>query len=477
MNAKLARCLIGGLCMVLACHAAYASNLSDMLRDPLLARPPALDRSAPLPGDERAVSCPVAVDFEKPLSLLDAVDFGICNNLHIRAAWAAIKLQAASVGEARAAYLPNASISASRLHTRTQYPGAPEANTLANGPTLNTGVTWRLFDAGARDANRAVANYALEAALANHEATMQKAMSDVIGAYFDAQAADAALAARTESTALAQGARDAAQRRLERGVAAQNDVLQAATALANAKLAEHRARAADQAARAALLYVLGGAPSLTLRLPEIRYTGRRDLVDDLRHWMDQAALRHPAIVAAKAQFEAAQAKIGVARSEGLPTIDVAGNFYQNGYPNQGLQAVRTNVTTVSLTLTVPLFDRFARGYKVSGAQAQAEQSKAQWQDTEHEILTDVIKAHAAAASAAANLQASEELQHAAQASLASSQRRYAMGAADVLELLSAQSALANARQERVRALTEWESSRLKLAAAAGVLGEAWIPHD
>jgi outer membrane protein len=54
-----------------------------------------------------------------------------------------------------------------------------------------------------------------------------------------------------------------------------------------------------------------------------------------------------------------------------------------------------------------------------------------------------------------------------QAALASVQRKFDKGAADMLEMLSTQAALSDAQQERIRCLAEWRSARLRLLAAAG----------
>lgn len=458
---------------VLACGPAYGWGVPDVLEDPLLSRPPVLDRGAMLPGGAQPIVCPAAVDFKQPLSLADAIDVGLCNNAQIRVAWAAIKVQAAGVGEARAAYLPTASVSASRQHSRTQYPGVPDATSYANGHTVNAGLTWRLFDSGARAANHAAATHSLDAALAGHDAALQKAMSDIISAYFEALATQAALSAREQSALLAKETFESTVRRERRGVAAQSDTLQSTTALANAGLAQQRARSEEQAARATLLYTLGIDPAIPLQLPDSQIESRQYDLGSLERWLDRAA-QHPAIVAARAQWEAAVAKVSATRAEGMPTVDATANFYQNGYPNQGVQPVRSNVTTVGLTLTVPLFEGFDRTYKVRAAQAQAEQSEAQLADTTHQVLADVKKAYAAAVAAAGSLRASEDLLRAAQAGDASSRRRYAKGAADILELLSTQSALADAQQQRVRVLADCAANRLKLVTAAGALGEDQI---
>jgi outer membrane protein len=86
-------------------------------------------------------------------------------------------------------------------------------------------------------------------------------------------------------------------------------------------------------------------------------------------------------------------------------------------------------------------------------------------------LTEVIKAHADAVASLGMLQATELLLNSARAAVDSSKRRYERNAADILELLNAQSALADAQQERIRAVAEYKSSRLRLLANTGVLGK------
>ena len=58
---------------------------------------------------------------------------------------------------------------------------------------------------------------------------------------------------------------------------------------------------------------------------------------------------------------------------------------------------------------------------------------------------------------------------------ASAARRYDKGVADISELLSSQSLLAEARLEQVRALAGWHAARLRLLAAAGVMQQVEAP--
>ena len=104
----------------------------------------------------------------------------------------------------------------------------------------------------------------------------------------------------------------------------------------------------------------------------------------------------------------------------------------------------------------------------------AEQKEAQSKDVEHQVLTELVKAHAEARSSLNNLQSSEDLLRATKAAVDSSERRYAKGVADILELLSVQSALTDAQQQRIRSLNEWRAARLRLFAAAGTLGRIMV---
>ncbi|MBF0184302.1 MAG: TolC family protein [Magnetococcales bacterium] len=121
-------------------------------------------------------------------------------------------------------------------------------------------------------------------------------------------------------------------------------------------------------------------------------------------------------------------------------------------------------------MTIPLFEGFERTYKVRGAQAQSEIKEAELRDMRNQVLGEVAKAYADAVAALRSLDSSKHLLEAAQEALDNVQRRYDRGIADILEMLNVQVALADAARERVRALAEWRSARLKLLANTGTAG-------
>ena len=458
-------------------------SLTTPFVDPLHTRPDVLDKGVALPGDTAPWQCQTSRDFSTPLSLNEAVDLALCNNAQVKMAWAMIKVQAGAVGTAESAYLPTISVTVSRLRTGTSYPdsGIPSSSTTGN--TVFGSFNWRLFDFGARAANRQSANSALVAALADHEASLQKTLAQTIQAYFDAQSTHAILIAKEQDEAIANETLESAKRRETKGVVARSDTLQANTALAKAILDKNRAMGDHQKSMSILIYALGLPAGIHIVLAEEADNGERDgkigsfaatQMEDLDMWLRNAEQSHPAIRSARAQWEAAQSNIASARASGLPTIDFTANNYQNGYPGQGLQSINSHINSFGISVSIPIFDGFSTTYKVRGAQAQAEQHQAQLEDVEHNVLMEVVKAHADVVSSLQNLQASEDLLDAAQEALATSQRKYSKGAADILEILSTQSSLADAKQERIRCLSEWRSARLRLLANTGTLGMSSI---
>lgn len=468
MSAKY-RSLVWVLTIAIA-RSSWAIEVPDVFDDPLWAQPEIIKKGVILP-DDSPVSCPPSVDFKRELALGDAVDVALCNNPQVRAAWAQIKIEASGVGQSRAAYLPTINGSISRLKNATTYPessGFPNSYTMGN--QLYGSLNWRFFDFGGRAANRESANQLLVSAMAGHDAALQKIMASVIQAYFDAITAKALFDARLQMATLAENTLNASKRKEIRGATALSDTLQASTALAKARLNESRASGDYQKALGVLKQSMGVAPSTSIQLPlQIEKLQQTD-IKELNDWLLEAQERHPAIKQAKAKWESDKAKITATRSEALPTLGGTAYVSQNGYPNQGLSSINQTIVAGGLTINFPIFEGFASSYKIRGAQAQAELAEARLQDTTLQILTDVVKAHADAVTSFGTLKASERLLATAQEASESSQRRYDKNVADILEILNVQSALADAQQERIRAIAEYRSSRLRLLANSGILG-------
>lgn len=447
--------------------------------DPLRVSPARLSSpSATLPGDAAPRACPDLIGFSSaPLTLDKVIAMALCSNADIRSAWAAIAESAGAVGEARAAFYPKVNASYGGNRTLTHSADTFAADSALSGPTGSLSLNWRLYDFGARAAGRDAARYALDAAIADYDATQQKVLHSVIGDYFNALVAQAALQVRTQATEIALETEAATRRRRIAGAAARSDTLQATVASTRAKLALQRATADLQRALTTLRLDLNLPMDTPLDVPghqdEPEAVGVRELSD----WLDQASSQHPAIVSATAQHEATANRMLATHRSSLPTVDLQAGYTVNALSGQALQSTKSHVLSAGITLNIPLFEGFAGGYRDMQAEAQLRKSRAQLDATRARILGEIVKAHADTVSSRANLGVSRELSSAAHEALQSARRRYDNGAADITELLSSQGAALDAEQERVRCLAEWQAARLQLLAAAGLLSQAQLDSD
>lgn len=393
-----------------------------------------------------------------PLTAVDAVDLMLCNHPQTREVWASARAQAALVGVARAAWLPSLSGTAGR--TRFEYQN--NAYTRDNAAIT---LSWLLYDFGQRSANVENARQLLGAAAATQDATVQTLFLAALQSYYSAQATQAAVVSALQAERSARESYQAAEARYSVGVATPADRLQAQTALSQAMLNRIKAEGDARNALGALANALGFAaqqPIVLAELPALPtgLTFQKE-VDAL---IADAQARRPDLKAAEAQFKAAQASVDLARAQGRPTISLAaGPTWQEsaGVTQQG--------GSVGVTLNVPIFSGFDTTYRVRSAEAQVDVRSAQRDRIRNQVALDVWKAYQSLTTATQSLQTTADLVASAEESERVALGRYKAGVGTILDVLSAQSALASARLQRIQAQLDWNVYRATLAQSVGAL--------
>lgn len=420
-------------------------------------------------------------DLPTPLRLQDAVERALCRHPKTRQAWASVKVQAAAVGMGRAAFLPtiNGNWQGTRDVTNSHVTGYPQysSNYRTNLQNASVSLSWVLYDFGGRSAALSNAAQLLAAAQANQLAVLQTLFAAVAKDFYAAQAAQGALAAAWEVERNAKASADAAAARVERGVAAISDQLQAQTAHAEAIVARTRAERDWNSAVGTLASDMDMEPTSRITLPEVGDGVMPDgeFSESAAALIDDARQHYPGVAAAQAQVFAAQAKAAQVRAEGLPRVNLIAQYnfsnqptsLQLGYPV--FPATRRE-WYLGVQVTIPIFEGFARTYQVKQADAQTELQKGWLDEVRQQVGLDVWNSYQALHTAAKNLNNSANLLTLAQRSYEATHRRYRIGVGSILELLNTQSALANAKQQRIQALTDWRSARLQLASKLGRLG-------
>ncbi|MBL8395428.1 MAG: TolC family protein [Candidatus Accumulibacter sp.] len=430
---------------------------------------PAFDRSDPFATSAITPARPALTVERGPLpcqvlpadaayGMVEVVDLALCQNPTTREVWAAARVRAAEVGLAQADFLPtvNGSVSASRLRIDSRS---------ANQRNASLTLSWLLFDFGARSANLEVARELMNAAASTLDATVQSVFLNALQAYYNAQAARAAVSAALESEKASRESLTAAEVRYRIGNGTLADRLQAQTAWSQATLFRIRAEGVRQNSLGRLANVMGLDANRPLRLDEPPAARPEEhFADDLAALIAEARLRRPELKAAEAEFKAAEAGIDYARASGLPTLSLT-----TGPQWEDLGGASAHGNSVGLTLNLPLFSGFTTTYNVRAAQARSEVAAARRDNVRQQVALEVWEAWQNLNTATQTLHTSADLLASAEHSERVALGRYKAGVGTILDLLNAQSALANARLQRVQSALDWQVSRATLARALGAL--------
>ena len=404
------------------------------------------------------------------LTLTDIVDIALRNNTATAAAWADARAAAATYGAARGQYYPNVSVAATATTVKTAATaGRVSVQQQLYGPTLN--ASWLVFDFGVRSGSVAGAREALLAADWTHNAVIQNVVLDVETAYFQYHATKALLAAQQTTLKEAQTNLEAAEQRHRVGLATIADVLQAKTARSQAQLALETTEGMLQTTRGALALSMGLPANVAydVALPPDT-TPPLGITDSLDVLIDRAVRERPDLMAARATAQASQAHVAVARGQALPSLVVSGTGAGTYFFSRPLTTQQGNSYSATIGLQIPLFSGWSQFYDVRAATATARAADERRKGVEQLVIFQVFNSFYALRTATQRVRTSGDLLASAVQSEQVALGRYRAGAGSLLDLLTAQAVLADARAQVIEARLTWYTTLAQLGHDAGILG-------
>jgi TolC family type I secretion outer membrane protein len=400
------------------------------------------------------------------LTLTDVIDYGLRNNPATRLAWANARAAAAAYGSERGAWLPtiDADVTGTRIQTAASQ-GRTAVRQSVFTPSLS--LSYLLFDFGGRTGRIGAAEERAVAAAFTHNAAIQDVVLQIELSWFQYVQTRALLDAERTTVREAQTNLQAAEERRRVGVATVADVLQARTALSQAQLTLETTEGNLQTTRGALALALGLPANLPYDIDstaaELPVSAIADSVDAL---IARAVEGRPDLAAARAQARAAQSHVSEVRANLLPALTLNGNTgrtYTSTIPNG------SNTYTLSLGLNIPIFSGFSRQYDLREAEWLAQAARAQADAARQRVVYDVFSSYYALQTATRRVRTADDLLASATQSSEVALGRYKAGVGTVLDLLAAQTALADARAQRVQARLAWSVGLAQLTRDAGLL--------
>ena len=407
------------------------------------------------------------------LSLPDVLDIGLANNPLTRQSYALARAAGATIGSAYGKYLPQLTVGVTgeraSSHSGVSAGSSNVVRTTGVSALLipTASASWLLFDFGETSSFE----YAKQAAFAasyTHNATVQIVVLTLEQAYFNYNAARAlltadSLTATEDSTNLA-----AAVAEHTAGIATISDVLQAQTTLSQQVLQLETDEGSVQTTRGSLAVAMGFPANLPYDIvaepPDVPIQGIAASVDSL---VTQAVQTRPDLASYRAQLAQARANVGVVRAQGLPSLSLNGS---DNYVYANPSSLNGNSYALSAGISFPIFQSFKNAYDVVQAQELATAQAANAEYQRDQVVDQVFTSYYNLRTATARVQSTDDLMRSAQANYDVASGKYKQGVGNILEVLTAQAALAAARSQEAQSRWTWYSTLAQLSHDVGVLG-------
>ncbi len=371
--------------------------------------------------------------------------------------------------QARSGYLPQIAASGSIFRNHAERDGVGDRD--YNTKTIAVTLSQPIFRLQNWIAIGQAQNLVLQA-----EAILAAGLQDLglrlAQAYFDVLLAqDNVALSETQKTAIDQQLAQA-KRNFEVGTATIVDTLEA-QARYDQSVAKAIADLNDlEVKRRALQVLLGKMPEGLTPLREPLPLAPPS-PDDIEAWVKVAIESSFNVISARANLEIAQQEVRRQRAGHLPTLDLSGSLARVDDPNSALPPVSpvSNVGSIGLTLSVPIFSGGLTQSRVREAVALRDRAEQDYENVQRNVAQAVRASFLNVTSGIAQVRALEQALVSTQSQLDSTILGRDVGVRTSVDVLNAQQQFFQTRRDLLQARYNYLLNTLRLKAAAGQLAE------
>jgi TolC family type I secretion outer membrane protein len=450
--------------------------------------PPSSTTEWTAPGDAQkqdkvweAVRAGTPVDLSTPLSLADIADLALQNNAATSKAWHEARAASEQVRFAQGYFMPSLNVNAGASRSITSAdPESFDQDYMTYGPGVQ--LSYLVFNFGG--GRRAAVDQALQTVYASNFA-FNRAIQDTLLtseiAYYRVITAQAAVEATTTNALDTKAILEAATERRNAGVGVDLDVLQAQTLYDQALYAQASALGALKISWGLLAQSLGLPADTPLQIAPPSTTLPASLsAQNMQRFMDAALTRRPDLAALRASLAAREASIKVAKASRWPSLYLTGSANRNYYE---LYGVNNRVPSADewaymggVSVKWNIFDGFQTLSTTRTAEAQADATRAQLKQAELGASAEIWTRFQNYETALSLLAFSGSSLKSATAAWELAMDSYKAGLKSILDVLNAETQLANARRQQIAARQEVFTALANLAHATGIIEKGGSLH-
>ena len=424
-----------------------------------------------------AAGPPTVITFDQALKL------ALTQNTGIKQAQNTAALNSAAVAQSKLAFLPNLSISANTGQTYGNSFNTTDgtlASTTTN--TLNAGLSSSvtLFDGMRNVANLKSAQLSERAGEQDLTRAKQTAVFTVASNFLSLATQQQQLAVQRQNLAAQEALENQISQFVKAGSRPVSDLYQQQASVASARAGVVTSQNAVELAKVDLIQALQLNPRGTydFQAPAMPNAPAANASFSLDSLLDRAFAQRPDLGANASRVDAAEQDVKAAGASKWPTISLTGG-YNSGVSSANDASFLDQLNqrrggSVGIGISIPLFDRGATQAATQRAQIQADNAQLALETQRQQVALEVRRAYLDYDAAGQQLAAADAQEKAATLATTTTQQRYQVGAATLVELtqaratqLQAQSAVINANNNLVfqQSLMSYYTGELNPAAS------------
>jgi len=407
--------------------------------------------------------------------LAGLIDVALRNNPQTRAFWESSRAAAANYGASRAPYYPLVSVESDNGYVRSMFelPGMVGSLKQWEADPL-VSMTYTLLDFGRRRSSAEAARDQLIAANFTFNREIQSVVFNTQSAFYALDAAQAAVTAAKQNLELALTDFDAVQQRVNLGLATAPELLLSKERVAQSRFDLANARLMVHDAQAQMAVALGVPANAMLRIQGLE---NQHVPESLNTAVDQLIARarreRPDLAAQVANVQAGMAEVQRAQAEFYPTLGLSAaygeNFWQFTFRTPHTVNTAQPEYSALMTLKWDVFTGFKRINEVRAAEANRDVARAQLNTLEIDAVADVWRTYFEFESSRSKYDFADSLVAASQESYDANLETYRTGLSTIVELLTAERDLANARYTLIQSKAQLLTAYAAVAYAAGAV--------
>ena len=404
---------------------------------------------------------PTAVNAQQEWTLRQCIDHAIANNINIKRQETNVKSQEVSLNSAKNNRLPSLNASAGQSFNFGR--GLTIDNTYANRNTqstsFNIGADVPIYTGGQISNNIKARKLDLQAAIVDLQYAKDNISMQVASAYLEALFQKDLLEVSRQQAELSKAQERRINILFQNGKCAETDLAEIQASVANDELSLTQQQNSYTLALLTLsqLLELPSPEGFDIARPEILNPENTVLTDPNQIYAE-ASLIKPQIEAENIRLQSAERNIRIARSGYYPNINLGVGMGTNYYKTSGFPAasfndqMRDNLNkSISLSLSIPIFNRFSTRNQIRSAKLQYQNQQLQLDETHKSLYTEIQQAYYNALAAQKQCVSSMQAEKASTMSFNLMEKKYTAGKATATEYQESKNALFKATTNRLQA--------------------------